>query len=71
MNENLPNPEVEGRKYRKKVHCFAVQMNRPFTVQTLEGEMSGREGDYLLKGVKGELWPVRKEIFEQTYEEVS
>jgi hypothetical protein len=38
------------------------------TIKTLEGHMIGHEGDYLIKGVKGELYPCRKDIFEETYE---
>ena len=38
------------------------------TIKTLEGHMIGYEGDYLIKGVKGELYPCRKDIFEETYE---
>ena len=40
-------------------------------VPTLEGEMICRLGDYLIKGVQGELYPCKPDIFEQTYELVS
>lgn len=36
-------------------------------VHTLEGEMSCNFGDYIIKGVKGEFYPCKKEIFEETY----
>ena len=39
-------------------------------VQTLEGRLTFNSGDYIVRGVKGELYPVRKDIFEETYEEV-
>lgn len=39
-------------------------------IHTLEGDMKAHEGDYIIKGVKGELYPCRKDIFEETYEEV-
>jgi len=39
-------------------------------IPTLEGDMKAHEGDYIIKGVKGELYPCRKDIFEETYEEV-
>jgi hypothetical protein len=39
-------------------------------IRTLEGPMRGQGGDYIIKGVKGELYPCKKEIFEQTYEKV-
>lgn len=37
-------------------------------VRTLEGEMVGRPGDYLIKGLKGEFYPCRADIFEMTYD---
>lgn len=40
-------------------------------IYTLEGTMRADAGDYVIKGVKGELYPCKPDIFEQTYEEVS
>lgn len=37
-------------------------------IPTLEGTMLGREGDYIIKGVQGEFYPCKPDIFEQTYE---
>lgn len=39
-------------------------------VRTLEGDMRVEVGDYLVRGVRGELYPVKPDIFEETYEEV-
>ena len=64
----LPDPEVFGKEYRKTATVFAVQMDDEFTVETLEGVHEGHAGDYLCKGVEGEKWPVKREIFERTYE---
>lgn len=38
------------------------------TIYTLEGIMRATDGDYIIKGVKGEFYPCRKDIFEETYE---
>ena len=37
---------------------------------TLEGKMKASKGDYIIKGVEGELYPIKKTIFDMTYEEV-
>lgn len=37
---------------------------------TLEGTMTGRWSDYIIKGVRGEFYPCRYDIFKETYEEV-
>mgnify|MGYP001337621119 CR=1 FL=1 len=39
-------------------------------IPTLEGVMTASNGDYIIRGVKGELYPCKPDIFEQTYEEV-
>lgn len=39
-------------------------------IHTLEGEHHASVGDYIIKGVKGELYPCKPDIFEQTYEKV-
>lgn len=37
-------------------------------IQTLEGLMSYKAGDIIITGVKGEKYPCRRDIFEETYE---
>lgn len=38
-------------------------------IGTLEGVTLGRQGDYVVKGVNGEFYPVKQEIFEKTFVE--
>lgn len=37
-------------------------------ISTLEGFMKCNVGDYIIKGVKGELYPCKPDFFEKTYE---
>lgn len=39
-------------------------------IETLEGVMTAVPGDYVIKGVQGEFYPCKADIFEATYEEV-
>lgn len=39
-------------------------------ISTIEGNMDLTQGNWLIKGVKGELYPCNDEIFRMTYEEV-
>lgn len=39
-------------------------------IHTLEGKMYARPNDWIIKGVKGEFYPCKPDIFEQTYEAV-
>lgn len=50
-------------KTRYKELCFVC-------VDTLEGQMICAKGDYIIKGVKGEFYPCKPDIFEMTYDKV-
>jgi len=39
-------------------------------IKTLEGKMRATSGDWIIKGVKGEVYPCKPNIFEATYERV-
>lgn len=39
-------------------------------IATLEGAMRASVGDWIIRGVKGEFYPCKPDIFEQTYEAV-
>lgn len=36
-------------------------------IKTLEGIMTAKVGDYIIQGVKGELYPCKADIFRETY----
>lgn len=39
-------------------------------ITTLEGDMKANVGDYIIQGIKGEIYPCKPDIFEATYEVV-
>ncbi len=39
-------------------------------IETLEGDHIANIGDYIIKGIKGEHYPCKPDIFEMTYEKV-
>lgn len=39
-------------------------------IQTLEGTMTASKGDYIIKGISGEFYPCKPDIFAKTYDEV-
>ncbi len=41
-----------------------------FVIKTLEGDMTASRGDWIIKGVKGEFYPIKDDIFRETYEAV-
>jgi hypothetical protein len=68
---NQKTKDLPWKPYRKKpVWVRAVRIGEPFEVETLEGVMRGKRGDFLIEGVDGELYPCDAGIFFKTYEEV-
>ena len=44
--------------------------NNNLVIETLEGLMEVKPGDYIIKGIAGEFYPCKKDIFETSYEKV-
>lgn len=42
--------------------------NGSIEIKTLEGTMTAQPGDWIIKGVSGEFYPCKPDIFEKTYE---
>jgi hypothetical protein len=47
-----------------------VKNDKHIRIQTLEGDMKASFGDYIIKGVNGEFYPCKPDIFEKTYESI-
>ena len=62
------DPMLRVRKKPIVVHATQLNFEEGFEVTTMEGRLRGKPGDYLLIGVKGEKYPVDREIFEATYD---
>jgi hypothetical protein len=45
-------------------------VNNNLQIKTLEGVMTANIGDYIIKGIKGEFYPCKPDIFEATYEDL-
>lgn len=49
---------------------FEIVGDHELVIHTLEGDMRASKGDWIIRGVKGEFYPCKPEIFSETYEEV-
>lgn len=67
-NPDLPQPRDEGEEYEKIAPTWALKMDEPFEVETIEGPMDGKAGDYLAQGPEGDMWVVDGDVFDKTYE---
>lgn len=45
-------------------------MRAPLFIETLEGTMEAKYGDFVIQGVAGEFYPCKPQIFKQTYDSV-
>lgn len=68
---NGDNFEQIDKFVRQKAHLVKRYGEPVLLIATLEGEMPANSGDWIIKSVKGELYPCKPDIFEQTYEPVA
>lgn len=64
-----------GKNYEQLRHFIGDKLvegsrDQSFLIRTLEGDMKASLGDFIIKGVSGEFYPCKEEIFIKTYEAV-
>lgn len=59
VSDNIVITHDFGKYYPSPAWC---------EIKTLEGTMKAGAGDYIIKGIDGELYPCKPYIFEKTYE---
>ena len=68
---------IEARRYTRNgleadevaQWCGGMQTDDGCIIHTLEGDHLAQYGDWIIKGVKGEFYPCKPDIFAATYEE--
>ena len=72
LNPDSPPSVVRGMPWAFKYKGNpTIQENEEcYLIPTLEGTMKFKRGDMLITGVKGEIYPCKRDIFEATYEKV-
>ena len=58
---------LERKNYN---YLGVICLSNDWIISTLEGQMMAKYGDYLVRGIEGEYYPVKKSIFEKSYEEI-
>lgn len=62
---------LDFKPYRKRpIIIQAALLTEPADINTLEGTMHGNVGDYVIRGIAGEMYPIKADIFAKTYEPV-
>ena len=62
--------QAEGDDSRPDKGCYIDPESGDLMIRTLEGDMRATYGDWIVRGVSGELYPCRPDIFALTYEQV-
>ena len=70
--EALKSDDSWVRLYVDELHLISQYAGEVLYIEidTLEGTMRANLGDFIIKGVQGEFYPCKPDIFEQTYEKV-
>ena len=58
--------DINDAAYQAGVHPPTVRIY----IHTLEGIMEATKGDFIIRGIAGELYPCKPDIFEKSYEPV-
>lgn len=63
------NPKLDFKKALKKpIPIKCVQIDEPFEVESMEGLVKGKKGDWLMIGIHGEKYVCDAAIFKKTYD---
>ena len=70
--EALGSNDSWVRLYRNELHLISQYAGEVIYIEidTLEGTMRANLGDYIIKGIQGEFYPCKPDIFKATYEEI-
>ena len=63
LTENVIISHNTGKWFNPSEETYLI-------IKTLEGDMKASLGDYIIRGVAGEIYPCKPDIFEKTYEKV-
>jgi hypothetical protein len=54
----------------KTIYWRSIPQGGEIVIRTLEGDLIASEGDWIIRGVKGEVYPCKPDIFAMTYDAV-
>ena len=69
MGQNVDTSSYETNR-RFDDYVAQVSSRGFLEIDTLEGVMKASEGDFIIRGVNGEFYPCKPDVFNRTYEEI-
>ena len=70
-NPSLDEFKESFETYKKPIRLKYRISDTDDTIKTKEGEVKCKEGDFILTGTEGELWPIKSEKFKSTYKQIN
>ena len=67
----LLNGENEKEIFDFTEGAYYINCDNDLIIETLEGDMKANIGDYIIKGLRGEFYPCKPDVFEKKYELIS
>lgn len=71
--QNLHNQQDEVAAFlgpNRNLGWMRNDLTNVVTITTMEGSMRAESGDWIIKGIKGEFYPCKPDVFEETYDPV-
>lgn len=68
MGQTVNSDYITQEKFSE--YCFMCRQGGGLPINTLEGKIKASIGDYIIRGVNGEYYPCKPDIFRKTYEPV-
>jgi hypothetical protein len=62
--------QIGCKSMSREGHSSYPDLLRRLRIETLEGTMAVDKGDYIIKGIKGEFYPCKPDIFKLTYDAI-
>ena len=59
-----------GSNIKEVKEFVGKNLGAVLVIKTLEGDMRADKGDYIIKGLRGEFYPCKPDVFEKKYEEL-
>jgi hypothetical protein len=67
LQDETPNLKFK-KALKKPIPIKCIQIDEPFEVESMEGLVKGKKGDWLMIGINGEKYVCDASIFQKTYD---
>ncbi|WP_410005265.1 PGDYG domain-containing protein [Aequorivita nionensis] len=67
LQDETPNLKFK-KALKKPIPIKCIQIDEPFEVESMEGLVKGKKGDWLMVGINGEKYVCDAAIFKKTYD---